>query len=62
MVLLRKSDFFNHKSDNVSEYIERVDQLFFTNNIDDAKKKLKIFLTVIWMILIAFIWNFKGTS
>ena len=47
MVLLRKSDFFNHKSDNVSEYIERVDQLFFTNNIDDAKKKLKIFLTVI---------------
>ena len=62
MALLRKSDFFNHKSDNVSEYIERVDQLFFTNNIDDAKKKLKIFLTVIWMILIAFIWNFKGTS
>ena len=47
MVLLRKSDFFNHKSDNVSEYIERVDQLFFTNNIDDAKKKIKIFLTVI---------------
>ena len=47
MALLRKSDFFNHKSDNVSEYIERVDQLFFTNNIDDAKKKLKIFLTVI---------------
>ena len=47
MALLRKSDFFNHKSDNVSEYIERVDQLFFTNNIDDAKKKIKIFLTVI---------------
>ena len=47
MALLRKSDFFNHKSDNVSKYIERVDQLFFTNNIDDAKKKIKIFLTVI---------------
>ena len=47
MALLRKSHFFNHKSDNVSEYIERVDQLFFTNNIDDAKKKIKIFLTVI---------------
>ena len=47
MALLRKSDFFNHKSDNVSKYIERVDQLFFTSNIDDAKKKIKIFLTVI---------------
>ena len=47
MALLRKSDFFNHKSDNVSEYIKREDQLFFTNNIDDAKKKIKIFLTVI---------------
>ena len=47
MALLRKSDFFNHKSDNVSEYIERVDQLFFTYNFDYAKKKIKIFLTVI---------------
>ena len=47
MALLRKSDFFNHKSDNVSEYIEREDQLFFTNNIDNAKKKIKIFLTII---------------
>ena len=47
MALIRNSDFFNHKSNYVSECIERVDQPFFTNNIDDAKKKIKIFLTVI---------------
>ena len=33
--------------DDICECIERVDQYFFANDIDDAKKKTAIFLTVI---------------
>ena len=29
MALLEKIDPFNHNSDNICEYIERVDQYFF---------------------------------
>ena len=38
---------FNHGSDDICEYIGRVDQYFFANDINDAKKKTSIFLTVI---------------
>ena len=47
MALLGKIDSFNHGSDDICEYIERVDQYFFANDINDAKKKTAIFLTVI---------------
>ena len=47
MALLGKIDSFNHGPDDVCEYIERVDQYFFANDINDAKKKTAIFLTVI---------------
>ena len=47
IALLGKTDSFNHKSDDICEYNERVDQYFFVNDIDDAKKKTAIFLTVI---------------
>ena len=39
MALLRKSDFFNHKSDNVSEYIEREDQLFLLTILIMQRKR-----------------------
>ena len=39
MALLGKIDSFNHGPDDVCEYIERVDQYFFANDINDAKKK-----------------------
>ena len=43
MALLGKNDSFNHGSDNLCEYIEKVDQYFFANDINDAKKKTNIF-------------------
>ena len=33
--------------DNISEYIERVDEYFIANDIDADRKKVAIFLTVI---------------
>ena len=47
MALLGLIDSFNHNSDDMSEYIERVDQYFYANDINDAGKKTAIFLTVI---------------
>ena len=47
MTLLGNIDSFDHNSDDICEYIERVDQYFFTNDINDAKKKTAIFLTAI---------------
>ena len=47
MALVGKIDSFNHGSDDICEYIERLDQYFFANDINDAKKKTAIFLTVI---------------
>ena len=47
MALLGKIDSFNLKSDDICEYLERVEQYFFANDIEDAKKKPAIFLTVI---------------
>ena len=46
MALLGKIDSFNHNSDDICEYIERVHQYFFANDIDDAKKKTAISLIV----------------
>ena len=43
MALLEKSDPFNHNWDNICEYIERVDQYFLANDINDAKKETAIF-------------------
>ena len=40
MTLIGKIDSFNHKSDDICEYIERVDQYFFANDIDDTKKNV----------------------
>ena len=48
MALLGKIDSFHLKSDDICEYLERVEQYFFANDIEDAKKKNAIFLTVIW--------------
>ena len=39
MALLGKIHSINHNSDDICEYIERVDQYFFANNIDDATVK-----------------------
>ena len=47
MVLLGKIDSFNLKSNDICEYLERVEQNFFANDIEGAKKKTAIFLTVI---------------
>ena len=47
VALLGKINSFNHGSDDICEHIEGVDQYFFANNINDAKKKTAIFLTVI---------------
>ena len=47
MALLGLIDSFNHNSNDMSEYIERVDQYFYANDINDARKKTAIFLTVI---------------
>ena len=47
MALLGKIDSFNLKPDDICEYLERVEQYFFGNDIEDAKKKTAIFLTVI---------------
>ena len=43
MVLLGQIDSFNHNSDDICEYIERVDQYFYANDINDAKKKTAIY-------------------
>ena len=47
MALLGKIDSFNHKLDDICEHIKNIDQYFFANYIDYAKKKTAIFLTVI---------------
>ena len=47
MALLGQIDSFNHNSDGICEYIQRVDQYFYVNDINDATKKTAIFLTVI---------------
>ena len=50
MVVLGKIDSFNHNSDDICEYIEKVDRYIFANDVDDAKKKttiLQYFLTAI---------------
>ena len=61
MALLRKIYSFNHQSDDICicecEYIERVDQYFFAKDIDDAKKKTAIFLTVIGSNTYSFLIN-----
>ena len=50
MVVLGKIDSFNHNSDDICEYIEKVDLYIFANDVDDAEKKttiLQYFLTAI---------------
>ena len=47
MVSLGQIDSFNHNSDDICEYIERVDQYFYANDINNAKKRTAIFLTFI---------------
>ena len=47
MSLLGKIDEFNCKDDDICEYMERVEQYFYANNIEDEKKQTAIFLTVI---------------
>ena len=47
MALVGKIDSFNHNSDDICKYIEKVDQYFFANDVNNAKKKTVIFLTVI---------------
>ena len=39
MALFGKIDSFNRNSDDICEYIDRVDQYFFVSDIDHAKKK-----------------------
>ena len=43
MALLGKIDFFDLKTDNITEYIERVEQYFIANDVMDEKKQTAIF-------------------
>ena len=47
MALLGRIDSFDFKTDNITEYIERVEQYFIANDVTDEKKQTAIFLTVI---------------
>ena len=47
MALLGRIDSFDLKTDNITEYIERVEQYFIANDVTDEKKQTAIFLTVI---------------
>ena len=47
MAVLGQIDSFNHNSGDTCKYIERVDQYFYANDINDAKKKTAIFLAFI---------------
>ena len=47
MALLGRTDSFDLKTDNITEYIERVEQYFIANDVTDEKKQTAIFLTVI---------------
>ena len=57
MALPGKIDSFNLKSDDICEYLERVEQYFFANDIEDGKKKTAIFLTVIGSDIYSFLRN-----
>ena len=48
MALLGRTDSFDLEMDNITEYIERVEQYFIANDVTDEKKQTAIFLTVIW--------------
>ena len=47
MALLGRIDSFDLKTDNITKYIERVEQYFIENDVTDEKKQTAIFLTVI---------------
>ena len=47
MALLGRIDSFALKTNNITEYIERVEQYFITTDVTDEKKQTAIFLTVI---------------
>ena len=44
--LLSGIDFFDLKTDNITEYIERVEQHFTANDVTDDNKQTAIFLTI----------------
>ena len=46
MAVLGRIDSFDLKTDNIAEYIERVEQYFIANDVTDEKKQTAIFLTV----------------
>ena len=47
MALLGRIDSFDLKTDDITEYIERVEQYFIANDVTDEKKQTAIFLTII---------------
>ena len=47
MAVLGRIDSFDLKTDNITEYTERVEQYFIANDVTDEKKQTDIFLTVI---------------
>ena len=47
MALLGRINSFDLKTDNITEYIERVEQYFKANDVTDEKKQTAIFSTVI---------------
>ena len=47
MALLGRINSFDLKTDNITEYIERVEQYFIANDVTNEKKQTAIFLTVI---------------
>ena len=47
MALLGRIDSFDLKTDNITKYIERVEQYFIANDVTDEKKQIAFFLTVI---------------
>ena len=47
MAVLGTIDQFDIKSGEFEEYLERVEQYFVANDIDDDKKKVAVFITAI---------------
>ena len=47
MALLGRIGSFDLKTDNITEYIERVVQYFIANYVTDEKKQTAVFLTII---------------
>ena len=55
-------DSFYLKTDNITKYIESVEQYFIENDVTDEKKQIAIFLTVIGNETYSLLTNFLATE